>query len=220
VVRNVATVDFSAGGVARNIATNEVTLRVEPAPSRSTIALARFVGPSGNGEFTSTAGPTQCASATGLVVLAPPVVAGSGPIDPLQPNALSQTQALHGGDALFVRVADADQNRDATLLETVDVRVISRATGDSERIRLTETSVNSGVFVGYVPTAVAAANIGNCVLELARDSEIEVSYVDPADASDAALAAGLVDPFGLVFDSATGAAVNGARVRPAGARLR
>jgi uncharacterized repeat protein (TIGR01451 family) len=213
VVRNVATVDYTAGSLARSVATNEVTLRVEPAPSRATIALARFVGPSGNGEFTSTAGPTQCAGASGLVTLAAPVVAGSGPIDPLQPSALSQTQALHGGDALFVRVADADQNRDATALETVDVRVIARATGDSERIRLTESSPNSGVFVGYIPTAVAVATIGNCVLELARDSEVEVSYVDPVDASDAVLAAGLVDPFGLVFDSATGTAVNGARVR-------
>lgn len=213
VVRNVATVDYAAGGVARSVTTNEVTLRVEPAPTRASIALARFVGTNGNGDFTSTAGPTQCSSANGLVLLPAPSVAGSGPIDPLQPNALSQTQALHGGDALFIRVADADQNRDAAALETVDVRVVSRATGDSERIRLTESSPNSGVFVGYVPTAVAAATVGNCILELARDSEVEVSYVDPVDATDAVLAAGLVDPFGLVFDSATGAAVNGARVR-------
>ena len=47
IVRNVATVDFSAGGVPRSVATNEATLRVAPAPSRATIALARFVGPDG-----------------------------------------------------------------------------------------------------------------------------------------------------------------------------
>ncbi len=213
VVRNVATVDYAAGGASRSVASNEVTVRVEPAPSRASIALARFAGGDASGDFTSTVGPTQCAGATGLVTLPPPVVVGSGPIDPLQPNALAQTQALHGGDALFVRLADADQNRDATTLETVDVRVVSRATGDSERIRLTESGPNSGVFVGYVPTAVATAVIGNCVLELARDSEVEVSYVDPLDASDAVRAAGLVDPFGRVFDSVTGAPVNGARVR-------
>lgn len=214
VVRNVAAVDYTAGGVARSLASNDVTLRVEPLPSRASIALARLAGANASGDFASTVGPTQCASAAGsLVTLPPPVVAGSGPIDPLQANALAQTQSLHGGDALFVRVADADQNRDATTPETVEVRVLSRATGDSERIRLIENGPNSGVFVGYVPTAVASALVGNCVLELARDSQVEVSYVDPLDANDAVLATGLVDPFGLVFDSVTGAPVNGARVR-------
>ncbi|HUQ11421.1 MAG TPA: OmpA family protein, partial [Steroidobacteraceae bacterium] len=38
-------------------------------------------------------------------------------------------------------------------------------------------------------------------------------YVDPTDDSDEAQADALVDPYGLVFDSQTGAPVNGARVR-------
>jgi uncharacterized repeat protein (TIGR01451 family) len=211
-LRNAATVEYTAGALARRVETNEVTLRVEPAPTRATIAVARFAA-SGPAEFTATAGPTQCLSSTGPVVLAAPVVAGAPAIDPLQPGGFAQTAAVHGGDALFVRVADADQNRDATALDVVEVRVVSAATGDAERLRLTETAVNSGVFVGYVATSIGVAVIGNCVLEVARDSNVEVGYVDPQDAGDAVRAAALVDPYGLVFDSATGAAVNGARVR-------
>jgi uncharacterized repeat protein (TIGR01451 family) len=211
-LRNVATVEYAAGALGRRIESNEVVVRVEPAPSRAAIAIARFAT-DGVAEFTATAGPTQCLGASGPVALAAPVVAGAPSIDPLVPGAFRQAAAVHGGDALFVRVADADQNRDATLLDIVEVRITAAATGDSERVRLTETGVNSGVFVGYVATAIGAASSGNCILEVARDSAVEVGYVDPQDAADTVRAAALVDPYGLVFDSATGAAVDGARVR-------
>ncbi len=211
-LRNTATVEYAVGATLRRVETNEVALRVEPPPSRAALLIARFVT-SGPAEFTSTAGPTQCLGAGGPVPLGPPFVAGAPPIDPLQPGGFAQTAAVHGGDALVVRLADADQNRDATALDVIEVRVSSAATGDSERLRLIETGVNSGVFVGYVATAVGSASIGNCVLEVARDATVEVGYVDPQDASDVARAAALVDPYGLVFDSVTGAAINGARVR-------
>jgi hypothetical protein len=44
-------------------------------------------------------------------------------------------------------------------------------------------------------------------------SELDGTYVDPTDDTDAAQADALVDPFGLVFDSQTGTPINGARVR-------
>ena len=213
VIRNLASVSYQAATVPRSVNSNEVALTVEPSPSRSTIVLARFASAGAGGTFTATAGPTQCRASAGLVTLAPPQVAGSGAIDPTQPAPLASTATLHGGDAAFIRLIDADQNRDANVLETVEVRVTARATGDSERLLLTETGVNTGEFVGYVPTQIATATSGNCALDLARDSEIDVSYVDPRDATDSVLASGLVDPFGLVFDSTSGAPVNGARVR-------
>ncbi len=215
VLRNVASVDYQAGGAPRTVITNEVTLVVEPAPSRATLSLARFAASNApaDGAFSSTAGPTQCVSSNGVVVLPAPVVSGVPSVDPLQPTSLAQTGTVHGGDAVFIRLEDADQNRDAAVLDSVEVRVTARATGDTEIVRLTESGVNTGVFVGYIGSSVGTSVIGNCQLELARDSEIDVAYRDPRDATDAALASGLVDPFGLVFDSTTGAPVNGARVR-------
>ena len=81
------------------------------------------------------------------------------------------------------------------------------------RVRLAETGADTGVFVGYIQTRAAAGAAGNCVLEVERDSQISSVYVDPADAGDSSSASALVDPYGRVFDSRTGAPINGARVR-------
>ena len=98
------------------------------------------------------------------------------------------------------------------MIETVDVRVAVAATGDSEVLRLSETGANTGVFVGYIATAARTAS-ADCALQVERNAQLDATYVDPTDNTDAAQADALVDPFGLVFDSQTGAAINGARVR-------
>lgn len=212
-VRNVAQVGYEVESGARLQLSNEVVLRTEPAASRSQVALARYATSATEAALRAAAGPTRCLSDAGLVTLAAPSIAGVGAVDPATPLPLADAAAVHAGDPLFVRVADADQNRDAQLRELVEVRVSSRDTGDAETLRLTETAADSGVFVGFVPTRVGSALAGNCQLELARDSSIEVRYVDPLDAGDVADASGLVDPFGLVFDSTTGAPLDGVRVR-------
>ena len=79
-------------------------------------------------------------------------------------------------------------------------------------LRLSETGPNTGVFVGYIATSAGAAS-SDCALQVERNTELDATYVDPTDDSDAAQADALVDPYGLVFDSQTGAPINGARVR-------
>ena len=70
VVRNVGSVDFQvAPGAARTVQSNEVSLAVQPAPSRAAIQLARFEAASGSA---FTAGPTQCRAGNGFVPLASP----------------------------------------------------------------------------------------------------------------------------------------------------
>src|SRR4029078_5828433 len=65
----------------------------------------------------------------------------------------------------------------------------------------------------YIQTRAAAVTAGNCVLEVERNAEIDIRYVDAVDASDTSTASALVAPYGLVFDSRTGTPINGARVR-------
>ena len=48
----------------------------------------------------------------------------------------TDTSVAHAGDPVFVRVVDLDRNRDGSVVETVDVRVTARATGDAEVLRL------------------------------------------------------------------------------------
>jgi uncharacterized repeat protein (TIGR01451 family) len=208
-IRNVGSVAFSVGAGPRVVSSNEVALAVVPLPSRATIQLARYE-PSSQSTFT--AGPTQCRLGNAFTPLASPAPQGAGMLDPLNPIPMQDTAVAHAGDPIFVRVVDPDRNRDGATVETVDVRITARATSDAEVLRLSETGANTGVFVGYVGTATSGA-VSDCLLQVELNSRIDVTYVDPADSSDAAQAEALVDPFGLVFDSQTGLPVNGARVR-------
>ncbi len=209
IVRNAGVVSFDAGGVVRVVSSNEVALTIAPQPSRATVSLARYAAQSTTAQ---TAGPTQCRAGTALTTLPNPAPLGTGAIDPTQPVPLANTSVAHAGDPVFVRVEDADQNRDATVIDTVDIRIEARATGDFELLRLAETGPNTGVFVGYIATRAAVA-ANDCSLAVAQDSELFATYVDPTDATDAARADALVDPFGLVFDSQTGQPIDGVRVR-------
>ncbi len=210
VVRNVGSVAYEVSpGTARTTLSNEVTLAVQPLPSRASIQLARYEAASGSA---LTAGPTQCRAGSNFVPLAPPAPQGVGPLNPLNPIPLQETAIAHAGDPIFVRVIDLDRNRDANVIETVDVRVSAQVTGDAEVLRLSETGPNTGVFVGYMPTMVGSTAV-DCALAVERNAELDATYVDPTDATDAAQADALVDPYGVVFDSQTGLPIDGARVR-------
>src|SRR5688572_16012108 len=210
-IQNVATVSFTTqDGNSVSINSNAVVATIEPAPTSSRVEILRS-GFAANA-LQSTAGPTQCVSPQGVEYLPQPLLADGTVIDPTQPVTLTITSALHGGEAVFVQLLDPDQNRDAVSINTTDLQLTSPI-GDRETVRLSETGPNTGSFVGYIQTRVRGATSGNCVLEVARNSEIASLYTDPFDSADASRASALVDPYGLIFDSRTGAPINGARVR-------
>lgn len=210
-IQNTASVVYTpASGTPATINSNPVTAIVAPPLSRSVVTILRGVNTGAT--LTSTAGPTQCLSASGFVTLPAPVLTGGVSVDPLQPISLATTTNVHGGEAAFVQLDDADQNVDAASIDTTQLRLTTVA-GDQETLRLSETGINTGIFVGYIQTRVSAVTAGNCLLEVALNATISSLYVDPADAGDSSRADALVDPFGLVFDSRSGAAINGARVR-------
>ncbi len=184
-IRNSALLSFDrAAGVTDSVRSNEVVTLVAPARSRAAIQFSRTVG-SGAGSPT-TSGPTSCQTASGYQVLANPVLIGGQALDPTQAVPMAATPMFHGGEPLFIHVTDHDRNRDAQVLDVVDVTVRSVATGDTETLRLTETGPNTGEFVGYVPSATGAAAPGDCTLQVALQSNVTVDYVDPLDATDAA----------------------------------
>jgi len=209
-IRNVASVQFQGpGAVATTTQSNEVSLAVQPLPSRSALQIARYDAGS---QTAAPAGPTQCRQGGGFVTLPPPAIQGGANIDPTTAIPLTATNVAHAGEAVFVRVVDLDRNHDGTVVESVDVRLTAVATGDSEIVRLSETGPNTGTFVGYIGTSAGTAS-ADCRLDVALNSEIEATYVDPSDDSDASKADALMDPYGLVFDSQSGSPINGARVR-------
>lgn len=208
-IRNIAAVEFIDGnGIAGRTLSNPADFTVLPAPSRATLTLLRSAS---QGTPGATA-PTQCVGPGGTVTLPPPVLADGTTVDPALPLPLVAAPIVHGGEALFLRLRDTDQNLDATVIDTVEIDVTASG-GDRERVRLSESGPDTGEFVGYIQTRAAAASSGDCVLQVERDATLASSYADTSDATDTATAQALVDPFGLVFDSRTGEPVNGVRVR-------
>lgn len=118
----------------------------------------------------------------------------------------------HVGEPFFVTVEDLDQNLDPGVRETRYVTLAVDCMNDTEVLRLTESGADTGVFIGYIQSTSQPAGEYNGLLSVENDAEIVARYVDVVDGTDIAAAAALVDPFGLVFDSRTGAPVNGATV--------
>lgn len=209
-IRNAAQLIYQRNGVDVAVTSNEVTETVARPATRAAIELLRASDASSTQK--TTAGPTQCLHSGGYEALAAPKLTGGSAIDPMQPVSLSKASIVHGGEPLFVQVNDPDQDVDGTAIDTIDVRVRS-ANGDTETLRLAETAPNSGLFVGYIQTNAGAVVAGDCLLQVDRNSTVDSFYIDAADPSDAVQASALVDPFGIVFDSHTGAPMDGARVR-------
>ncbi|MDH3374294.1 MAG: OmpA family protein, partial [Gammaproteobacteria bacterium] len=159
-------------------------------------------------------GPTACAMGGGAFMPLPdPVLLGAVTIDPNQPQTLTPSGLYHAGEPAFITLSDLDQNLDSGVRETIEVTISSAPPGDAETLRLTETAVDSGVFAGYVQTASGAPTPGDCLLQVIGDSDVNGFYQDPNDAVDTAEDQAVVDPMNIVFDSGTGATIDGATVR-------
>lgn len=209
-IQNAAQLEYLRDTTTVALTTNQVTTTVERPSSRATIGLLRASASSPT--LQAKAGPTQCLRAGSYETLSAPQIADGTSIDPTQPVDLTDAGTVHAGEPLFVQVDDLDQDIDGSAIDALDVRVRS-ASGDVETLRLAETTVNSGRFVGYIQTAAAAANSGDCVLQVDRNTSVDSVYVDAEDPSDSVQASALVDPYGIIFDSRTGTPLNGVRVR-------
>ena len=82
-------------------------------------------------------------------------------------------------------VADADLNVDPNTVETVDVVVDNLTTNETEdRVTLTETGVDTGVFEGSLPTTTGVVGVNNDGTMNADPAEfVQVTYQDAAPAA-------------------------------------
>ncbi len=142
-----------------------------------------------------------------------PIMTGSStPVDLSSPIPLAAATQMHQGDPLFIRVTDKDQNLDRTLAETILVTVTNPANGDVEELKLTETGPDTGIFVAYLPTTDSAAASYNGSISVNAGDILTTRYVDIVDGSDTSATTIMVDPYGILFDSATGLPLNGATI--------
>ncbi len=218
VISNTAGASFDIGGSPISIASNPASVTSTIIGTSSAVALYQYdpVGPGALSLPFPTQYNTAPTPATFVASPAPviPVVGGTAMVlDPNTPADLAVVDTYTSGEPVFVVVTDPDQNLNPAVLETILVDVTS-STGDVEQILLTETGVNTGEFIGYVQSVSSTAGVtpyeGNITLE--QNSTITVSYTDQYDSSDTSIGSTLADPFGIVFDSGTGAPVSGVQV--------
>jgi uncharacterized repeat protein (TIGR01451 family) len=180
-------------------------------PSR--ISLSQIIPASQTSAPAITLLPTACRNSAGAwnVLPAPTQNGAVVPTNTTVRTAPSTT--LHGGAPLLVTLTDYDQNRDLNLAETVIVTLRSKLAGDVETLRLTETGPSTGVFSGYIQTVRSVSPPADCVLGVLVNDNITAHYQDAINGdTDNSEASALVDPLGRVFDSRTGALINGASV--------
>jgi uncharacterized repeat protein (TIGR01451 family) len=161
---------------------------------------------SNTASVSSTESPAQ--SATNLTTVA---ARTQGRIE-FYTSAWQRARSYHSGDTVCVQVTDYDQNRDETSVETVRAKLQNAANSDTENLTLTETGVSTGVFRGCVQSVSTAGTNDDSAISVSTNSFMRVYYTDALDPIPMVSDTVLIDPFGIVFDSQTGAPVPGAVV--------
>ena len=151
-ISNSAEVQFIGSAGPTTIVSNSVDVVVVPAPSRAALTLLRA---DTRGSM-KVAQPTECLRDDGPLTLPPPLGSSGQPFALGEALPLGTATTVHGGEAVFLELVDADRNLDAAVVDSVELTVTA-AGGDRETIVLAETAVDSGRFAGYVQTRAAAA---------------------------------------------------------------
>ncbi|MCB1275934.1 GEVED domain-containing protein [Prosthecobacter sp.] len=87
-------------------------------------------------------------------------------------------------EQVAVRVTDIDQNLDNAVAETLPATITS-SSGDSEQVTLTETGLDTGVFVYVIPvSSTVAGSSNNGTLYVPAGAVLTLTYVDPTDPTD------------------------------------
>lgn len=132
------------------------------------------------------------------------ILSGQTASDVSQPFDLVPADTYLSGEVMIVRVIDLGQNGNPDLIETVLVTVESD-TGDTITLRLYEDGPDSGHFYAFFPSTPAASAADDDTLTAPQESVLTATYVDIFDATEVSVDTALVDPYGRVFDSLTGA---------------
>src|SRR5262249_19832937 len=152
-IPNTASATYDVGATT-GIVRNSNTLVITPASfgTPSNLLFMRYA-PGAPGATTYSVTPTQCFNGSAFTPLPPPNAYGGGAIA-LGAVDLVTTPSYHPGEPVFVRLSDANRNANPAAIDNVVVNLATASVGDAEQLQLQETGPNTGVFVGYIPSAI------------------------------------------------------------------
>lgn len=192
IISNTATVEYTVGSIDKNSTSNEVALTVE-----GTSAEIRFLRADNSGDANLTLGQSSYLDRGGNWQNMPvPTLPDGTVLDITKPITKSDALLYDISDLLIMEVRDPDRNVDITVRDIIEVTVNSQS-GDTETVRLMGTSVNSGVFTGYLPAVIEASTPGDGKLHVEAGEQIAVGYEDQDNTIQADAAS--IAPYSHVF---------------------
>ncbi len=210
VISNTALAEWDAGSERLSAPSNTVNIQVNRSTPPATLELFHFSNAPG-GQPTVLP-QTMCASSSGP---RPVNLNGAFSQYSANPAPIMPTTAIRAGEPLILRVNATAQNTNPGAIDSFEA-TISTQNGDRERVTMTETALNSGVFLAVINTAAIPPSPvqGDCILSVRPGDELDFDLGNGSTGGQ--IASGsvdiLVDPFGLTFDSGDGAPVSGTRV--------
>jgi uncharacterized repeat protein (TIGR01451 family) len=199
-IANTAQASWSVAGERQVASSNTVTFDVAPLQAR----LTTWTPAPGEGQFFDLY--TSYCPDNGRQLAAVNQTASV-------PVALSSQVRV--GQTIIVRVDAPAANRDPGTIDRLELH-LDAANGDRETLVAVETGADTGVFLASIATQ-SAAHAGqsqDCRLALNAGEVLAIAAFSAGQTSPFLLGSltALADPFGMVFDSADGAPVNGATV--------
>jgi len=217
VITNTATANFTSKGLAfrRSDSVSLTTQAVDPgpvAPTPATITLSHY-NPNGtpvtiNGtDYRDGQGNTITNSGyedeDGNVVNFP----ATRPVSP-------DEYGYRAGEPVFIVIDEGDKNINPVRPDTITVVVTTPDGSDTETITLYETGDDTGIFVAVLPTRDVneGSQSNDGVLSVKNGTKVVVTYTDPNDSADQAVANTQFNPISRIFSSIDGSPVNGINV--------
>lgn len=201
-VVNVAQATWDGPGGTTSLPSNVVVLPVEQLPSATLTAYHP-------GAVTSPSAPICHLASGGNLPISLPPQPGTTPID------ATPATTIRAGEMLLFKLVARFANRNVAAVDRFNA-VIVTTHGDREVLTIFETGIDTGEFVGAIPTrAVPPAVVpSDCALSLLPDDQVSIECQKTGDQHPIVSTSldVLVDPYGLVFDSEDGTPVSGARV--------
>ena len=173
VISNTASATFTLNGIDKNIISNEVNRTVE-----GTDATIEFLRADTAGEQTHILGQSAYLGTDGLFhALSQPTLPDGTVLSTVSAIGMTDTGIYNIDDLSLIKVTDADQNRDNAVRDVIVVTVTSPS-GDKETLRLVETTVNSGIFTGYIVLTSATSTRGDGRLHVEAAEHVGADYDD------------------------------------------
>lgn len=193
-VTNTATMRFDGPSGPVNVNSNTVTFDIERAkrPTRLNFHLYPL-------DYRLTG--MRCETSPTLKFITAPVDAAEFARAPV-------AETFEPGSGIIIAIDNQGGNRDPLVRETSTVKVTSSA--GLVMVSLLETDVDSGVFAGGIPSQQAAEE-SPCKPKFGRGERLTLVFEEDEHSYGSTFSL-LIDPTGYVFDSQTGALVDGAVV--------